>query len=48
MLPEMRTSFDLPERIALRVDLYPNEYLPDLMTRASFELMLSADFLTFF
>lgn len=38
----------LPERIALRVDLYPSEYLPDLMTSASLALMLSADFFVFF
>ncbi len=34
----------LPERICLRADLYPREYLPDLTTRARREAMDSEDF----
>jgi hypothetical protein len=36
-----------PARIALRVDLIPKEYLPDLTTKDNRELMFSALFLTF-
>ena len=43
---EIKTSLALPERIDLRADLRPRVTLPDFMTRASFELIVSdVDFL---
>ena len=41
------TSFALPLRRDLRVDLYPRVTLPDFMTSARRELMLLASFLFF-
>lgn len=44
----MMISFALPCRNVLMVCLWPKTYLPDFITRASLELMLSKAFFCFF